>query len=147
MKLFFSCCSPLVCVRREFYPSNYTGGKAVLQLSLARNPSFHRLCMLPCHHQTKEGTSGAGWGLGAPRGRPPLDCLRSPPPSHGVLLVGLGACSHGAFGSIVSGTCSLLLLLLFGLNHVSVALGLTLVYFHVGHLQTNIPPKLVEMIS
>ena len=85
-------------------------------------------------------------GVGRPRGRPPLDRLRSPPPSYGGLLTGLGAHSHGAFGANVSGTSSLFPLLL-GLNHVSVALGLTLVYFHVGHLQTNIPPKPVEIIS
>ena len=76
----------------------------------------------------------------------PFDCLRSPPPSHGGLLAGLGAHSHGAFGANVSGTSSLFPLLL-GLNHVSVALGLTLVYFNVDHLQINISPKLVEMIS
>ena len=78
--------------------------------------------------------------------RPHPDRLESPPPSHGGLLARLRACSHEPFGANVLGTSSLFPLLL-GLNHVSVALGLTLVYFHVGHLQTNISPKLVEMIS
>ena len=79
-------------------------------------------------------------------GRPPLDWLRSPPPSCGGLLACLRVYSHGAFGANMLGTSSLFPLLL-GLNHVSVALGLTLVYFNVDHLQTNISPKLVEMIS
>jgi hypothetical protein len=54
-------------------------------------------------------------------GRPTVDRLQSPPPSHDGILAGLGAGSHGVFGLVASGTCPLLLLLL-GLNCVGVVL-------------------------
>jgi hypothetical protein len=146
MKLFLFSCSLVVCCRRELYPSIYTGSKAVLQLSLVWKPSFHHLCMPPCHRQMKEGTSGASMGSSAPWVGHPFDRLRWPPPSHGGFWAGLRVHPRGAFSlELEFGWATLCF---FGLDAPFAFPDC--VFCHVFHsciLQNMLVPKLVESVS
>jgi hypothetical protein len=79
------------CVlKRELYPSIYTGSMAVWGSISGGNPACYRLCILSRHRHPKEWPRGAGGGAPAPRVWPQPDWLHSPLPLRGGSLVGPG---------------------------------------------------------
>ena len=85
-------------------------------------------------------------GVGRPLGRPPLDRLRWPQPSHGGFWDGLRVRPHGAFGLELE--CGWATLCFLGLDAPSAFPDC--VFYHVFHscvLQNMLVPKLVESVS
>ena len=56
-----------MCCRGEFYPTIYTGSKAVLGTIHGVRTKLHCLSMEACHRLTKERIASASRGSGTPR--------------------------------------------------------------------------------